>query len=130
MKRISIAVFVAVLVAGLMQGCATTGPTTSAGPGGSQQELVYLPNQGALGLKAQDDPEFALVNPFRIAAFVLHPFFLFGQRVAEIPYALAVRLDPDLFGLSEAETKYLMDRWNVKPGLIKELASEMPGPRK
>jgi len=129
MKRISITVLAALVAAGLLGGCATSGTTTTAaGPGGSQQEFVYLPSQGALGLRAQEDPAFNMINPFRIAAFVVYPFMLLGQRVVEIPYAVAMRLDPDLWGLYEAEQKYLAERWNVKAGLLKELSSEMPGP--
>ena len=129
MKRISIAVLAAVVAAGLLGGCATSGTTTSAAaPGGPQQELIYLPSQGSLGLRAQEDPAFNMINPFRVVAFVTYPFMLLGQRLVEIPYAVAMRLDPDLFGLYDAEQKYLAERWGVKAGLLKELSSVPPGP--
>ncbi len=128
MKPISIAVCVALLAAALMPGCAGR---TAAGPGGSPvQDVVYLQETTALGLKGQDDPTYSFISPFRIAAFIVYPFFLFGQRLLEIPYAVAMRVDPDLWGLYPAEQKYLQDRWNVKAGLLKEIASEQAGPPK
>jgi hypothetical protein len=126
MKRISIAVLAVVVAAGLLGGCATSGTATGAGPGGPPPQLAYLPSQGALGLRAQEDPAFNMFNPFRIAAFVSYPAMLLGQRLTEIPYALAMQLDPDLFGLYDAEQKYLAERWGVKAGLIRDTFSGPP----
>jgi hypothetical protein len=119
----------ALLAASLTQGCASR---TAAGPGGSPgQEVVYLPDQGALGLKAQDDPSYSFISPFRIVAFIVYPFFLFGQRVLEVPYAVAMQMDPDLFGLYPAEQKYLQDRWGVTPGaIIRGTGSQPAGPQR
>ena len=128
MKPISIAMCLALLAAALMQGCAGR---SAAAPGSSPgQEVVYLQETTSLGLRAQDDPNYSFISPFRIVAWVVYPFFLFGQRLLEVPYAVSMRLDPDLWGLYPAEQKYLQDRWNVKPGLLKELASEQGGPPK
>jgi len=110
MKSIAVAVLVAVVATGLMAGCATTGPTTTAAG------MSYQTNQGSLGLKAQDDPEYSLGNPFRLMAFVLYPVGLFLQRVVEVPYAVAMRIDPTLYGINEAEQQYLRQRWGVRPG--------------
>lgn len=112
MKPISVAVLVAVLAAGLAAGCATTGQTTTAA-------LPYQATQGSLGLKGEEDPTYSMGNPFRLLALVLYPAGLFLQRAVEVPYAVAMRVDPGLFGLSEIEQQYLQQRW---PGL-------RPGPR-
>ncbi len=109
MKPISVAVLVAVLAAGLAAGCATSGQTTSSAMG-------YQPTQGSLGLKAGEDPEFDLGNPFRAMAAVLYPAGVFLQWVVEIPYAVAMRIDPTLYGITEAEQQYLSQRWGVRPG--------------
>jgi hypothetical protein len=109
MKPISVAVLVAVLTAGWAAGCATTGQTTAAA-------VPYQASQGALGLRADEDPAFALGNPFRALAGVLYPAGLFIQRLIEIPYVVAMRIDPALFGINEVEQQYLQERWGVRPG--------------
>ena len=109
MKPISVAVLVAVLAAGLMAGCATTASTTTAA-------LPYQATQEGAGLKAQDDAAYSMGNPFRILALVLYPAGLLFQRMIEVPYALATRVDPTLFGISEVEQQYLERRWGVRPG--------------
>jgi hypothetical protein len=109
MKPISVAVLVAVLAAGLAAGCATTAQTTAAG-------MPYQASQGALGLRAEEDPTFSLGNPFRALAGVLYPAGLFIQRLIEIPYAVAMRIDPTLYGINEVEQQYLQERWGVRPG--------------
>lgn len=106
MRPISVAVLAAVLAAGLMAGCATTAPTTTAA-------LPYQVTQGSLGLKAEEDPAYTLWNPFRMIAFVLYPAGLAVQRLVEIPYVYALKIDPALFGLNEVEQQYLRQRWDV-----------------
>ncbi len=109
MKRISVAVLVAALAAGLMAGCATTAQTTTAA-------LPYQATQGSLGPKAEEDPAYTLWNPFRMIAFVLYPAGLAVQRLVEIPYVVAMRIDPTLFGINEFEQQYLQERWGVRAG--------------
>ncbi len=121
MKAISVAVLVAVLAAGLMAGCATAQTTTAA--------LPYQPTQGSLGLKGQDDPEYSMGNPFRLLALVLYPAGLFLQRVVEVPYAVAMRVDPTLFGINEVEQQYLHERWGVRPGPSPDAPPAQPAPR-
>ena len=38
------------------------------------------------------------------------------QRLIEIPYAVAMRIDPSLWGINEIEQQYLQERWGVRPG--------------
>ncbi|HYB73938.1 MAG TPA: hypothetical protein VED18_11225 [Candidatus Sulfotelmatobacter sp.] len=120
MKPISVAVLAAVLAAGLAAGCATSGQTTSSAMG-------YQPTQGSLGLKAEEDPAFNLGNPFRALAAVLYPVGLLFQRVVEAPYAVAMRIDPTLWGIGEAEQQYLQERWGVRPGPNPDAPPAAPG---
>ncbi len=110
MKPISVAVLAAVLAASLAAGCATSGQTTTAA-------VPYQPTQGSLGLKGEEDPTYSMGNPFRLMALALYPMGLVLQRTFEAPYALAMRIDPALFGISELEQQYLQQRWpGVRPG--------------
>ncbi|HEY7677018.1 MAG TPA: hypothetical protein VIG69_08085 [Candidatus Methylomirabilis sp.] len=122
MRPISVAVLMAVLAAGLAAGCATSGQTTSS-------TMVYQPTQGSLGLKAEEDPAFTLGNPFRALAAVLYPAGVIIQRVIEIPYAVAMRIDPTFWGIGEIEQQYLQDRWGVRPGPNPDAAPPAPGMR-
>ncbi len=110
MKPIAVGILVAALAAGLMAGCATTSQTTPAASLASQTD------QASLGLKAEEDPAYSLGNPFRIIGGVLYPVGLLLQRVTEVPYAVATRIDPSLWGINEAEQRYLYERWGVRPG--------------
>jgi hypothetical protein len=114
MKPISLAVLVAILAAGLTAGCAATGTTTSTGA------MVGSPtqaNQGALGLKAEDDPANSAGNPFRIAALVLYPIGLILQRAFEAPYVGAAAINPEWFGINETEQEYLEQRWGYRQAI-------------
>ncbi len=109
MKPMSVAVLVAILAAGLMAGCATTTQTTTAiGP--------YQVGYAGVGPKAEEDPEYTLWNPFRMIALVLYPAGLAVQRLVEVPYVVAMRIDPTLFGINEFEQQYLQQRWGVRAG--------------
>lgn len=112
MKPISLAVLVAVLAAGLTAGCAATGTTGSTATAAGNP---YQANQGALGLKAEDDPATTTGNPFRLAALVLYPFGLMLQGLFEVPYLAASAINPDLFGINETEQQYLQMRWGLQP---------------
>ena len=111
MRLMSLAVLVAVLAAGLTIGCAATGTTPTVLSAGTP----YQANQGALGLRVEDDPAYAAGNPFRMAAFVLHPIGVFLQVLVEAPYAVATAIYPDLFGINETEQQYYQMRWGVTP---------------
>lgn len=109
MKSISVAVLAAVLAAGLMAGCATTAQTTTAA-------APYQVGYTGVGPRAEEDPTYTMGNPFRLAALALYPLGLFLQRVVEVPYAVATRIDPALYGINEFEQQYLYQRWGVRPG--------------
>ena len=111
MKPISLAVVVALLAAGLTAGCAATGTT----PTDTRAGNPYQANQGALGLKAEDDPANTAGNPFRFAALILYPVGLILQGVFEVPYLAASAINPDLFNINETEQQYLQMRWGLQP---------------
>ena len=108
MKSISVAVLVAVLAVGLMAGCATTAQTTTATP--------YQIGYTGVGPRGEEDPTYSMGNPFRLLALALSPVGFFLQRVVEVPYAVASRVDPTLFGINEYEQQYLEQRWGARPG--------------
>jgi hypothetical protein len=106
------AIWSAILVAVLAVGCAAANspPTLATGAGVNP----YQANQGALGLRAEDDLAYSAGNPFRLAAFALYPVGLILQRAFEGPYVAAAAMKPEWWGLNESEQEYLEQRWHYR----------------
>jgi hypothetical protein len=124
MRAMSLAVLTALLAASLLAGCATTASNPAA-----MGATPYQANQGALGLRAEDDLAFSAGNPFRLLALATYPIGVFLQRVFEAPYAVAVLIDPTLYGINESEQAYLAQRWNVRAGGGADAPAAEPAPK-